>query len=306
MKILITGSTGLVGNTLVNDLQSSGHTVCRLLRPGTETRNLTNSSAGFDVNWDPVTGELGGAAVGADAVVNLSGAPIANGRWTPERKNLLRTSRVDGTRALVNALARMNARPRVLVSASAIGIYGNRGDELLTEDSTRGNNFLSGLAADWEVEAVKADALGIRVVLTRFGIILAKHAGALQPMLRAFQFGVGGKIGSGKQWMSWITLDDVVNLLRLALENGSVRGPLNFVSPQPVRNAEFTKALAEVMHRPAFLSAPAFALRLALGEMADELVLSSQRCTPKKAQDLGYRFQYPEISAALQHLLKHD
>jgi len=306
MKILITGSTGLVGNALVNDLQRSGHTVCRLIRPGTETRDSTSSSGGFDVSWDPATGELGGAAVGADAVVNLAGASIADSRWTPERKHLLRTSRVDTTRALVNVLARMNARPRVLVSASAIGIYGDRGDELLTEDSTRGSDFLSSLAADWEVEAVKAEALGIRVVLTRFGIILAKHAGALQPMLRAFRFGVGGKIGSGQQWMSWITLDDVVNLLRLALENGSVRGPVNFVAPEPVRNAEFTKALAQVMHRPAFLSVPAFALRLALGEMAGELVLSSQRCLPKKAQDLGYRFQRPEISAALQHVLRND
>jgi uncharacterized protein (TIGR01777 family) len=306
MKILITGSTGLVGNALASDLQRAGHTICRLLRPDTEKRGSTHSSRGFDVNWDPATGELGGAAVGADAVVNLAGAPITEGRWTPERKNLLRTSRVDSTRALVNALARMNARPRVLLSASAVGIYGNRGDELLTEDSARGSDFLSRLAADWEVEAVKAEALGIRVVLTRFGIILAKHGGALSPMIRPFQFGIGGKIGSGRQWMSWISLDDVVNLMRLALENGGVRGPVNIVSPEPVRNAEFTKALAGVMHRPAFLSAPAFALRLALGEMADELVLSSQRCLPKKAQDLGYRFQHPEVASALQHVLKND
>jgi uncharacterized protein (TIGR01777 family) len=306
MKILITGSTGLIGNALVNDLQRAGHTVCRLLRPGTEMRSSAGSSRGFDVNWDPATGELGGAADGADAVVNLSGAPIADGRWTPERKNLLRASRVDTTRTLVNALARMNARPRVLVSASAVGIYGNRGEELLTEDSARGSNFLSGLAADWEAEAVKAEALGIRVVLARFSIVLAKQGGALLQMVRPFQFGVGGKIGSGQQWMSWITLDDVVNLIRLTLENGRVRGPMNFASPQPVRNAEFTKALAEVMHRPAFFSAPAFALRLALGEMADELVLSSQRCLPKKAQDSGYRFQHSEISAALQHVLKND
>jgi uncharacterized protein (TIGR01777 family) len=321
MKILITGSTGLVGNALVNDLQRAGHTVCRLVRPGTGARGSTRASArpsvrtssetesssrGFDVSWDPVTGELGGAAVGADAVVNLAGAPIADGRWTPERKILLRTSRVGTTRALVNALARMNARPRVLVSASAVGIYGNRGDELLTEPSARGTDFLSSLAADWEVEAVKAEALGIRVVLARFGIILARQGGALSQMLRPFRFGVGGKIGSGQQWMSWITLDDVVNLMRLALETGTVRGPVNFVSPQPVRNAEFTQALAKVMHRPAFFSAPEFALRLALGELADALLLSSQRCLPQKAQDMGYRFQHSEISAALQHTLKND
>jgi uncharacterized protein len=307
MKILITGSTGLVGNALTKDLQRAGHTVCRLIRPGSSSGTSSESegtSQGFDVNWDPATGDLGGAAVGADAVVNLAGASIADGRWTPARKIVLRSSRVDTTRALVNALARMNARPRVLVSASAVGIYGNRGDELLTEDSVRRTDFLSGLAADWEAEAGRADALGIRVVLARLGIILAKRGGALPQMVRPFQFGIGGKIGSGQQWMSWIVLDDVVQLLRLAIENGSMRGPVNFVSPQPVRNAEFTKALAGVVHRPAFFSAPAFALRLALGEMADGLLLSSQRCLPQKAQGLGYDFPHREISEALRGVLE--
>lgn len=303
MKILITGSTGLVGKALTKDLQRAGHTVCRLIRPGSSSK-AEEDSQGFAVKWDPHTGELGGAAVGADAVVNLAGASIAGGRWTAARKIELRTSRVDGTRALVNALARMNARPRVLVSASAVGIYGNRGDELLTEASAKGTDFLSGLAADWEAEAGKAEALGIRVVLARFGIILAKRGGALPSMLRPFQFGIGGKIGSGRQWMSWIVLEDVIQLLRLAIENASVRGPVNFASPQPVRNIEFTKALAGVLHRPAILTAPAFALRLALGELADGLLLSSQRCVPQKAEGLGYCFQHSEISGALRSVLE--
>lgn len=306
MKILITGSTGLVGTALTKDLQRSGHTVCRLIRPGSSSgasSETDGKSQGFDVTWDPSTGELGGAAVGADAVVNLAGASIAGGRWTPARKIELRSSRVDTTRALVSALARMNARPRVLVSASAVGIYGDRGEELLTEASAKGTDFLSGLAADWEAEASKAEALGIRVVLARFGIILAKHGGALPQMVRPFQFGIGGKIGSGQQWMSWIVLEDVVQLLRLAIENGGVRGAVNFVSPQPVRNAEFTKALAGVLRRPAFLAAPAFALRLAMGEMADGLLLSSQRCLPQKAEGLRYGFLQGEISESLRNLL---
>ena len=302
MKILITGSTGLVGKALTTDLQRAGHIVCRLIRPGSSSQ-AEESSQGFDVTWDPATGELGGAGVGADAVVNLAGASIVDGRWTPARKIELRTSRVDTTRALVNALARMSARPRVLVSASAIGIYGNRGDELVTEVSAKGTDFLSDLAADWEAEASKAESLGIRVVLARFGIILAKHGGALPQMVRPFQFGIGGKIGSGQQWMSWIVLEDVIQLLRVAIESGGVRGPVNFVSPQPLRNVEFTAALADVLHRPAFFSAPAFALRLALGEMADSLLLSSQRCLPRKAEGLSYGFLHSEISEALRNVL---
>jgi hypothetical protein len=308
MKILITGSTGLVGKALTTDLQRAGHTVCRLIRPGSSSRSsqTEGSSQGFDVTWDPASGELGGAAVGADAVVNLAGASVAGGRWTPARKIELRSSRVNTTRALVNALARMNARPRVMISASAVGIYGNRGEELLTEASTTGTDFLSSLAADWEAQASKAEALGIRVVLARFGIILAKHGGALSQMVRPFQFGLGGKLGSGQQWMSWIVLDDVVQLLRVAIENGSARGPVNFVSPQPVRNVEFTKALAAVLRRPAFLAAPAFALRLAMGAMADGLLLSSQRCLPKKAEGLSYAFLHSEIREALRSALQRN
>lgn len=301
MKILITGSTGLVGTALAEQLQSAGHTVCRLVRPGTSAEAI-RTAPGFDVNWNPATGELGGAAVGADAVVNLAGASIAQGRWTPERKQLLRSSRVDTTRALVTALAKMSARPRVLISASATGYYGNRGDELLTEDSGPGSGFLSEIAREWEAEASKAEVLGIRVVRARFGVVLARHGGALPVMMRPFQFGLGGKIGTGRQWMSWITLDDAVAILLLALENGHISGPLNLVSPQPVTNAEFTKTLATSLHRPALFPAPAFVLRFLLGEMADALLLSSQRVQPAQLQKLDYKFLQLDLRSALDKM----
>jgi len=297
MKILVIGSSGLVGSSLVPALVKAGHTVCRLVRPGSVARNETQD--GFQVAWNPATGELGGAAVGADAVVNLAGASIADGRWSAARKAELHSSRIDTTRALIAALAKMNARPRVLVSASATGYYGNRGDELLTEESQPGNDFLSNLAKDWEAEALKAEAIGIRVVLARFGVILARDGGALPQVMLPFRFFAGGKIGSGQQWISWITLEDVVAILRLALEKGEVRGPINVISPQPVQNTEFTKTLASAMHRPAFFPAPPFALRLALGEMADALLLSSQRVLPKKLESLGYRFLHPDLKSAL-------
>ena len=292
MKILVTGSTGLVGTALVKSLASDGHTACRLrVRAESIWRGI------------PEAGELDGAGVGPDAVVNLAGASIAGGRWTDKRKHLLRTSRIATTRALVKALAKMNARPRVLVSASAIGIYGDRGDEVLAEESKPGTDFLAGLAREWEAEAMKAEALGIRVVLARFGIILAKQGGALAKMLLPFKLGVGGRLGSGKQWMSWITLADVVGIIRFAIENSVARGAINVVSPGAIQNAKFTKVLAKVLHRPALFPAPAFALRLALGEMADALLLSSQRVAPQRLQQLGYSFAYPELSAALRAVL---
>ncbi len=310
MKILVTGSTGLVGTALAEALARDGHTVCRLVRP--QSVVAAGTKEGFDVAWNPATGELGGAAVGADAVVNLAGASIAGGRWTAGRKALLRTSRIETTRALVNALAKMNARPRVLVSASAIGIYGDRGDEVLTEESRAGTDFLASLAQQWEAEALKAEALGIRVVLARFGIILARHGGALGKMLLPFKLGAGGRLGSGQQWMSWVTLGDVVAILRFAMESApgkgapnvaSGRGIMNVVAPQPVRNAEFTKVLAKALHRPALFPAPAFALRLALGEMADALLLSSQRVAPQKLEQLGYPFVHSDLKSALETIL---
>jgi uncharacterized protein len=313
MKILITGSSGLVGTALVSALAKAGHTVCRLVRP--QSAGSDGAKDGFAVAWNPATGELGGAGVGADAVVNLAGASIAGGRWTAERKALLRSSRIGTTHALVGALAKMNARPGVLVSASAIGIYGDRGDETLTEESKPEAGFLADLAKEWEAEALKAEALGIRVVLARFGIILAREGGALAKMLTPFKLGAGGRLGSGKQWMSWVTLEDVVAILQFAIENATVRGPMNvapvrgainIVSPQPLRNAEFTRVLAKAVHRPALFPAAAFALRLALGEMADALLLSSQRVAPQALEKLGYRFLHPNLPSALSAVLANS
>jgi uncharacterized protein (TIGR01777 family) len=301
MKILVSGSTGLVGMALVSALVRDGHTVCRLVRP--ESMVSMETKDGFNVAWNPATGELGGAGVGPDAVVNLAGASIGDGRWTGERKAVLRSSRIESLRSLVNALGKMNVRPRVLVSASAIGIYGNRGDELLTEESKAGGNFLAELTREWEAEALKAEALGIRVVVARFGIILARHGGALAKIMLPFKIGAGGKLGSGQQWMSWVMLDDVVGILRFAIENASLRGAVNVVAPQPVRNEEFTKVLAKALHRPALFPAPAFALRLALGEMADALLLSSQRVVPSRLQQLGFRFEHTELPTALAAVL---
>jgi uncharacterized protein len=301
MKILVTGSSGLVGTALVTALGRDGHMVCRLMRPESAANNEVKD--GFNVAWNPATGELGGAGVGPDAVVNLAGASIAGGRWTTQRKAVLRASRIETTRALVEALAKMNVRPSVLVSASAIGIYGNRGDELLTEESKAGADFLAELARGWEAEALKAEALGIRVVLARFGIILSREGGALAKILLPFKLGAGGRLGSGEQWMSWVTLEDVIGILRMAIEKATVRGAVNVVAPQPVKNTEFTKVLAKALHRPAFFPAPAFALRLALGEMADALLLSSQRVAPQRLEQAGFRFAHTDLTTALGAVL---
>ena len=301
MKILVAGSSGLVGTALVKALGRDGHMVCRLMRPESAANNEVKD--GFNVSWNPATGELGGAGVGPDAVVNLAGAPIAGGRWTAERKAVLRASRIDTTRALVGALAKMNVRPSVLVSASAIGVYGNRGDELLTEESKVGTDFLAGLAREWEAEALKAEALGIRVVLARFGIILSREGGALAKMLLPFKLGAGGRLGSGQQWMSWVTLEDVIGILRMAIEKATVRGAVNVVAPQPVKNAEFTKVLAKALYRPALFPAPAFVLRLVLGEMADALLLSSQRVVPQRLEQAGFRFAHADLTTALGAVL---
>jgi uncharacterized protein (TIGR01777 family) len=303
MKILITGASGLVGTALGRELVQEGQTVCRLVRPESAQNK---AGAGFDVAWNPATGELGGAAVGADAVVNLAGASIAGGRWTGERKRVLRASRVDTTRALVGAISKMAQRPRVLLSASAVGYYGSRGDEVLTEESRPGEDFLASLATEWEGEARKAESLGIRVVLLRFGVVLAKDGGALPQMMRPFRFGVGGKIGSGRQWMSWITLEDSIQIIQLALKNETLSGPLNVVAPEPLRNTEFTQTLASAMHRPAIFPAPGFALRLLLGEMADALLLGSQRATPEALTRLGYRFQHASLGPALRSVLQRN
>ena len=301
MQILMTGASGLVGTTLTAELRAAGDTVNRFVRPGTDS---THSNSG-DVTWDPQTGEMNlPAAEGADAVINLAGASIGGGRWTANRKALLRSSRVDLTEHLVTALARLKSPPKIFISASAIGFYGDRGEESLTEASSSGKDFLSKITRDWEAAAIKAEQFGARTVLARFGIILSKNGGALPQMLTPFKLGAGGKLGSGEQWMSWISLDDAITAIRTAITDANLSGPINIVAPNPARNADFTRALAKVLHRPAILPAPAFALRLALGEMADALLLSSQRVVPEKLTQQHFKFQYADLESALRRALK--
>jgi uncharacterized protein (TIGR01777 family) len=241
---------------------------------------------------------------GADAAVCLSGANIGESRWSAERKKVLRTSRVDATHVFVESLGKLSRKPRVFICASAVGIYGNRGDEMLTESSSPGSDFLSSLARDWEAEAMRAEKAGIRTVIARFGVILSPSGGALPRMLLPFKLGAGGRLGSGKQWMSWVALVDVVNILRFPLGNEGVRGPVNVVAPSPVQNLEFTRVLAKVLHRPAIFPAPAFVLRLALGEMADALLLSSQRAIPERLRSAGFEFRFSDLEAALGAVLR--
>ncbi len=297
MKILISGASGLTGTALLGVLRGQGHDVTRLVRPGSA------ASAG-DIAWDPMAATVDVAAMeGMDAVVHLSGASIAQGRWTPARKAVLRSSRIDTTRVLVDALASLRQKPRVFVSASAIGCYGDRGDEILTESSTIGTDFLALTVRDWEAEATRAEVSGIRTVMLRFGVILASEGGALPQMLMPFKFGLGGRLGSGRQWMSWIALEDAVAIICSAIANENLRGPLNVVAPNPLTNADFTRVAAAVLHRPAIFAAPAFTLRIALGEMADALLLASQRVIPERLLAEGYAFHHPEIESALRSIL---
>lgn len=307
MKILVSGSTGMVGSALVARLCDNGQEVIRLVRPAsTQEQSKPRSRPGPKaIVWDPDKGTLDSSAEEADAVVHLAGASIAGGRWTAERKQILRDSRVVATRNLVAALGNLSRPPKTFIAASAIGYYGDRRDEELTESSTPGTDFLAQLARDWEAEASRVTEFGARVAMLRFGIILAKQGGALPPMVLPFRLGIGGRLGPGRQWMSWIALEDIVEIIRFAIATEPVAGPVNAVVPHPVRNAKFTKELASVLHRPALFPAPAFALRLALGrEFAQTLLLSSQRVLPKKLEQLGYRFLLPELKPALHAILR--
>ncbi|MBI3405944.1 MAG: TIGR01777 family protein [Acidobacteria bacterium] len=300
MRVLISGSSGLVGTALMEALTKAGHSAHRLVRPV----HRTNFPDPGDVSWDSVSGTIDKAAAeGSDAVVHLAGASIAAGRWSEARKHELRSSRVDATRSLVSCFEKVSRKPGVLISASAIGFYGSRGEEGLTEQSAPGADFLGILCRQWEGEAARAEELGIRTVMLRFGIILSPNGGALAKMLTPFKLGLGGRLGSGKQWMSWLTLPEVVSMIRFAIDTHGLSGPVNAVSPNPARNSDFTKALAAAVHRPAIFPAPPFALRLALGEMADALLLSSQRVLPTRLQSSGYRFLHPELSAAFRAVL---
>ncbi|MCL4401678.1 MAG: TIGR01777 family oxidoreductase [Acidobacteria bacterium] len=292
MKITISGASGFIGRRLTVGLQAQGHSVHILSR-----RAGSGATA-----WNPLEGPPPAASLeGADAVVHLAGEPVAQ-RWTPEAKERIRGSRVTGTRNLVSGLARLERRPGVLISASAIGYYGARGDELLTEASPPGRGFLAGVCAEWEREAEAAGALGMRVVQLRIGIVLAAHGGALARMLPAFRLFAGASLGPGTQWMSWIHLDDLCGLIEHALVS-PIRGPVNGASPNPVTNREFTRTLASALGRPAVFRIPAFALRAIFGEMAGVL-LDSQRVFPEAARKAGFVFQYPEFPVALRKLLK--
>jgi uncharacterized protein len=298
MKITLTGGSGLIGRRLLKTLSGNGHALHILSRHAG-----TNLPANIKLSvWNALKGEPPADALdGADAVIHLAGEPIAQ-KWTVEARQRIRDSRVLGTERLVQALSTMSRRPSVLVSASAIGIYGSRGDETLTESSPPGSGFLAELCQEWEKAADLAESLGIRVVKIRTGVVLDKNGGALAKMLPAFRNFAGGRLGSGKQWMSWIHLQDLGNLFRYAVEN-PLAGVLNGTAPNPVTNAEFTKKLAAAMNRPALVPVPAVALKAIFGEMS-ELLLGSQRVLPKAAAAAGFQFQYADLGPALANLLK--
>ena len=298
MKVLVSGSSGLVGSALVPILASGGHQVVRLVRS-------QPAPGAFEVRWDPEAGDIDAAGLkGVDAAVHLAGESIAAGRWTAARKVRILESRVRGTRLLAESLAGLEERPKVLVSASAVGYYGDRGEKALTEESGSGSAFfLSNVCRQWEAATEPAAAAGIRVANLRFGVMLASAGGALPRLLTPFRLGVGGRLGSGRQFMPWIALDDVVGAILHVLTTETLRGPVNAVAPQAVTNREFTKTLGRVLGRPTLFPMPAFAARLAFGQMADELLLASQRVEPAKLLASGYRFRFPELEGALGHLL---
>jgi hypothetical protein len=295
VKVLVSGASGLIGSALLPALQSSGYEVTRLVRSA--------ASGKSDIAWDPSRPLAPESVSGFDAVVHLAGESIV-GRWTDAKKRRVRESRVQGTRNLAEALAATPQAPRVFISASAIGYYGDRGEETLREESSSGSGFLPEVCREWEAAAEPARKAGIRTAQMRFGVVLSASGGALQKMLPPFRMGVGGNIGSGRQWMSWIDIDDVVGAIQHVIKADNLRGPVNVAGPNPVRNAEFTKTLASVLSRPAIFPMPAFAARLLFGQMADELLLASQRVEPDKLLASGYVFQKPELRAALETILK--
>lgn len=296
MRILICGASGLIGKALTKALEAKG---CDLLlagrkEPQDERETKWTIEDGFA---EPERLE------GLDAVIHLAGESVSALRWTDEKKAAIRNSRVDGTRSVVDELAKLKSRPKVLISGSAVGFYGDRDDEILTESSTSGDNFLAKTCREWEAESRRAEDAGIRTVLLRTGIVLSKDGGALATMLLPFKIGVGGVIGDGKQWMSWISLDDEIRAIEFVLEHEEVRGAVNLVSPNPVTNQEFTSVLGDVLYRPTFIPLPEFAISMLLGEMGDELLLSSTRAKPARLDQLGFEWQFPELKPALEHVL---
>jgi uncharacterized protein (TIGR01777 family) len=294
-RILISGASGLIGRALVSSLQADGYEVVRLVRSA--------NPAPTQIPWDPAQPLSPQSVSGFDAVVHLAGESIA-GRWTPTRMRNILNSRADGTRHLCEALAAAAQPPRVLVSASAVGYYGTRGDEFLSEESSAGTGFATEICLAWEAATRPAAAAGMRVAQMRIGLVLSAQGGALPKMLPAFRAGIGGNMGNGRQWWSWIDLRDLVNAIRFTLQNESLHGPVNAVSPNPVTNAQFTKTLAAAVHRAALLPMPVFAVRLAFGQMGVELMLASQRVQPNKLLAAGFTFQHPDLQNSLQEILK--
>ena len=299
MKVIVTGAGGLVGSHVSRELSSRGHTATPLTRPSSRT------SPGSIV-WDPHAGRLDPAALeGHDAVVHLAGESISSGRWSAERKRRILESRVKGTTLLSETLARVPNGPKVLVSASAIGYYGDRGADRLDENAAPGHDFLAEVCQRWEAATRPAAEAGVRVVRLRFGIILSPDGGALPKLLTPFKLGAGGVIGNGRQYMSWIDINDIVGLIVHALSTPGLDGPVNAVAPSPVTNAVFTKVLGRVLSRPTFFPLPAFAARLLLGEMADALLLSSQNVSPVRATASGYAFRFNDLESSLRHQLEN-
>ncbi|MGH8897146.1 MAG: TIGR01777 family oxidoreductase [Egibacteraceae bacterium] len=301
MRVAVTGATGLIGSALVESLVSGGHQVVRLVR------GAPAESGAHQVAWDPEAGTIDGEGLrDVDAVVHLAGEPIGGGRWTAERKRRIRDSRVRGTRLLAEALAGMDAGPRTLICGSAIGFYGrDRGDEVLTEDSSSGNGFLAGVVREWEAAADPAHAAGLRVAHVRTGVVQSPRGGALRLQLPLFRLGVGGRLGSGRQWVSWITIDDIVGVFTHALVEPGLEGVLNGTAPEPVRNAEYTKVLGRVLGRPAVLPVPRVGPAVLLGkEGAEETALASQRVLPARTEATGYVFRHRDLQTGLRHVLR--
>ena len=297
MNILLTGASGLIGSALATNLAVHGHRVIEL-------RRQPAAAPGPHATWQPEAGQIDLSPAGPlDAVVHLAGENIAQ-RWTPAAQARIRASRVQGTRLLCEALARQPQPPATLVCASATGFYGHRGNEILDEQSPPGCGFLADVCREWEAATAAASARGIRVVNLRFGVVLTAQGGALAKMLPAFRCGLGGPVGDGRQYWSWIALDDLLGAILHTLANAALRGPVNAVAPHPVTSREFARTLGAVLQRPAFLPVPAFAVKLLLGRMGEEALLASARVQPAKLQETGFGFQFPDLESALRHLLE--